>query len=173
MQDNINVKPASTRKVGVKFGLISAGIGVFIFLVLTLTGMNAFDNKWSFLHVAIGVILIILGHKEFKQSGDGFMSYGQGVAIGFWMALVSVVIGGLFTWIYTAFIEPTAMEPVYEMQRMKFEEQGMPDSQIETSMEWMKKLFWPIYFFFGIFFSVLIAVIVSIFTQKKNPQPVF
>lgn len=173
MEDNINVKTITVRGVGAKFGLISAGIGVFFFLVLVLTGQNAFDNKWSWVNVIVSIVLLVLAQREFKQSGDGFMSYGQGVGIGFWMTLVSLLIGGVIVWLYTNFVEPEVMERFYEAQRINFEEQGMPDSQIEMSLEWTRKLFWPIYLVFGLFFGVLMAVIVSIFTQKKNPNPVF
>ena len=161
---------ATVRGVGMKFGFISAGIGIFFFLVLTLTGMNAFDNKWSWVNLAISVGLMIFAHKQFKDQGDGFMSYGQGVGIGFWIALVSLIVGGLFTFIYVNFIEPSAMDAFYDMQRTGMEEKGMQDEQIDMAISWTKKLFWPFYIFFGLFFGVLVAVIVSIFTQKKNPQ---
>lgn len=160
----------TVRGVGMKFGFISAGISIFFFLVLTLTGMNAFDNKWNWVGLVISIALLIFAHKQFKDQGDGYMSYGQGVGIGFWIALISLLIGGLFTFIYVSFIEPTGMDAFYETQRIGMEEKGMPDDQIETAITWTKKLFWPIYIFFGLFFGMLVAVIVSIFTQKKNPQ---
>jgi ABC-type antimicrobial peptide transport system permease subunit len=120
--------------------------------------------------MVVSVVLLIFAHKQFKEQGDGFMSYGQGVGIGFWIALISLIIGGLFTFIYVSFIEPTAMDAFYDTQRIGMEEKGMPDEQIDMAISWTKKLFWPIYIFFGLFFGVLVGVIVSIFTQKKNPQ---
>jgi hypothetical protein len=83
------------------------------------------------------------------------------------------LIGGLFTFVYAGFIDPTVMDGVYEAQRLEMEEKGMPDEQIDVAITWTKKLFWPFYFGIGLFFGVLLAVIVSIFTQKKNPQPAF
>jgi hypothetical protein len=160
----------TVRGVGIKFGLISAGISIFFFLVLVLTGMNAFDNKWNWLGLIISIIILVLAHKQFKDNGDGFMSYGQGVGIGFWIAIVSLVAAGGFTFIYVNFVEPTTMDAFYDAQRIGMEEKGMADDQIDVAVSWTKKLFWPIYFVFGLFFGVLVAVIVSIFTQKKNPQ---
>jgi len=158
---------------GVKYGLISSLISIIFFLALVLMGLNAFDNKWNWIGLIISVIILILAQKEFKDKGDGFMSYGQGVGIGFWIALVSILIGGVFTLLYTTVIDTTVMDLFYDVQREKMEEQGMPDEQIDMALSWTGKLFWPIYFFFGIFFGVLVAVIVTIFTQKKNPQPTF
>jgi hypothetical protein len=50
---------------------------------------------------------------------------------------------------------------------------GMSDDQIDMAVGWTKKLFWPMYIFFGLFFGVLIALVVSIFTQKKAPEQRF
>jgi hypothetical protein len=58
-----------------------------------------------------------------------------------------------------------------ENQVMKMEEAGSPDNQIEMAREWTAKLFWPMYFIFGIIGSIVIALIVTIFTQKKSPEP--
>lgn len=176
MEENVNTSTASpptVRSIGVKYGLYGAGLAVLQFLVLALLGANVFDNKWSWIGIILTIVLMVFAHKEFKQEGDGFMSYGQGVGIGFWMVLVSIVINGLFTFIYISFIEPATMERFYEAQRIQMENNNMPDDQIDMAITWTAKLFWPMYFFMGIFFGVLLGVIVSIFTQKKNPQPAF
>lgn len=171
--EDTTVKTPTVRSVGIKFGLISAGFSIFFFLVLTLIGMNPFDRALSWVSLVVSVVIIVLAHKQFKDQGDGFMTFGQGVGIGFWMAVISLLIGGLFTFIYAGFIDPTVMDGVYEAQRADMEEQGMADEQIDVAITWTKKLFWPFYFGIGLFFGVLLAVIVSIFTQKKNPQPAF
>lgn len=158
---------------GMKYGVIATLINVVFFLVLVLTGQNAFDNTWNWIGAIISIIIVVLAHKSFKDSGTGFMTYGQGVGIAFWIALVSVVAGGLFTLLYVSVIDTGAMDLFYENQLSQMEERGMPDEQIDMAISWTKTLFWPMYFFFGIFFGVLTGVIVSIFTQKKNPTPAF
>ena len=163
----------TVRSVGLKYGLISTLIGIVIFLILVLSGQNAFDNKWSWINIVISVAILYLAHKNFKDEGDGFMTYGQGVGIGFWIALVGTVVAGLFTYVYSNIIDATVMDAFYEQQYDKMQENGMADQQIDVALEWTKKLFWPMYAFFGLFFGVLLAVIVSIFTQKKAPEQRF
>lgn len=171
--EDTTVKTPTVRSVGIKFGLISAGFSIFFFLVLTLIGMNPFDRALSWVGLVVSIVILVLAHKQFKDQGDGFMTFGQGVGIGFWMTVISLLVGGLFTFVYAGFIDPTVMDGVYEAQRADMEEQGMADEQIDVAITWTKKLFWPFYFGIGLFFGVLLAVIVSIFTQKKNPQPAF
>lgn len=175
MEENVTSLESrpTVRSIGIKYGLFGAGLAVLQFLVLVMLGANAFDNKWSWIGIVITIALIVFAHREFKQEGDGFMSYGQGVGIGFWMAVISVIITGAFTLIYTSFIEPETMERFYDAQRIQMEDKNMPDDQIDMAISWTQKLFWWMYFFMGIFFGTLLAVIVSIFTQKKNPQPAF
>lgn len=172
MEENAPTSKPTTRSVGMKFGFITALFNVVLFLVLVLTGQNAFDNKWSWIGIIALIVILVFAHKNFKDEGDGFMSYGQGIGIAFWITLVSVVIGALFTYVYSNIIDPAVMESFYDKQREAMEAKNMPDEQMEMAITWTKKLFWPMYVFFGFLFSILIALIVTIFTQKKSPESV-
>ncbi len=170
------VNPGSTvttRSVGIKWGLISGLISIVFFLTLVLSGQNAFDNKWNWIGLIISLAIVFLAHKNYKESGNGYMSYGQGVLIGFWIALVSLVLGAGITYLYVTVIDTGAMDLFYDKQIEQMSKNGMPDDQIDMAIGWTKALFWPMYIFFGLFFGVLVGVIVSIFTQKKNPEPAF
>jgi len=101
------------------------------------------------------------------------MTIGQGVGIGFWMTLVSLLIGGLVTYVYANIIDPDTMQNFYEMQRIQMEERNVPDEQIEIALEWTRKLFWVFYAISGLAGGLIIALIVSIFTKKDNPAPPF
>lgn len=174
METNVNTgSSVTTRSVGVKFGLISALVSIVFFLVLAISGANAFDRSWSWVSIVISIALLVLAHKNFKDTGNGYMTYGQGVGIGFWMALVSVIIGGVITYAYVTFIDTGAMEALWEAQAEEMARNGIPDDQIEMGLSIGQKMFWPMYFIGGIIGGVIVALIVSIFTQKKNPQPVF
>jgi hypothetical protein len=172
MEENVATAP-SVRSVGIKYGVISAVAGIVLFLILAVSGLNAFDNKWSWVSVIISIVILVFAHKSFKDDGDGFMSYGQGVGIGFWISLTGVVIMGTFTFVYSNFIDTGVMDLMWEQQYEQMSARGMSDDQIDMAVGWTKKLFWPMYIFFGLFFGVLIALVVSIFTQKKAPEQRF
>jgi hypothetical protein len=172
MEENQANTP-TVRTVGLKFGAVSALVGIVFFLILTLSGQNAFDNKWGWVSMVFSIVILVLAHRNFKSEGDGFMSYSQGVGIGFWMALVGVVVGAIFTYVYSNIIDPATMDTFYENQYEQMQKNGMSDDQIDVAVSWTKKLFWWIYLFFGIFFGLIIALIVTIFTQKKSPEQTF
>jgi 4-hydroxybenzoate polyprenyltransferase len=173
MENQQEVSTPTARSVGVKWGLISALISVAFFLILVIAGTNALDNKWGWVSSVFVIVLMVLAHREFKQKGDGYMTYGQGVGIGFWMTLVSLLIGGLVTYVYANIIDPDTMQNFYEMQRIQMEEKNVPDEQIEIALEWTRKLFWVFYAIGGLVGGLIIALIVSIFTKKDNPAPPF
>lgn len=172
MEENETNRP-TVRAVGLKYGAISAIVNIVYFLILALSGLGPFDNKWGWIGMIFSVVILFLAHKNFKDEGDGFLSYGQGVGIGFWISLVAVIVGGLFTYTYANIIDPATMEAFYEKQYESMAEKGMAEEQIEIAVSWTKKLFWYIYGFFGILFGVILALIVTIFTQKKNPERTF
>jgi hypothetical protein len=170
MEENGSNEVVSVRSVGMKFGLMIAVYSIVFLVAMSMAGFNAFDNKWGWINMIVSIVVLVLAQNSFKSSGDGFMSYGQGIGIAFWITLTSLVIAGLFTYLYSEVLAPETMEKFYDAQREQMEGKNMSDEQIETAVSWTKKLFWPIYVFFGMFFSILIALIVTIFTQKKNPD---
>lgn len=169
------VKPPTIMNVGLKWGLISAGAAVLLFVVRAVTSTNPFDNKawgWTIVTLAVTVALLVLAHREFKNNGNGYMSYGQGFKIGFLASLISLIVYGIFVLFYTAVIDTTVMDNVYQAQREEMEAGGnMTDEQIDMAIGFTKNLFWPIFFVFGLIFSTVFVLIITIFTQKANPEP--
>jgi hypothetical protein len=163
----------TTRSVGLKYGVISTVIGLLTFLLPSFLGMNPFDTTWNTIGLVVTVVIIVFAHREFKIEGNNFMSYGQGMGIVFWIALVSTIIVAVISYVYVEMIDTSVMDLYYETQREGMEKGGMPESQIETSLEWTRKLFWPIYVFVGIVGSLVIGLIVTIFTQKKPPESMY
>jgi hypothetical protein len=165
-----NEPKPTTWSIGLKWGLISTAISIVLFVVPAVAGMNAFDKMWGYVGGLIGIVILVLAHRDFKNNGDGYMSYGQGVGIAFYSTVISIILGTVFSYVYSNFIDPSAMDKFYDAQRAEMEGKNMPDEQIEMAVEWTRKLFWLIYVIVGLFFGMLTGLIVSIFTQKKSPQ---
>lgn len=164
----------TTRAVGIKYGAFSALAGIILFLISVMINPNPMGGGWTnWLGSAISIVLLVLAHKNFKDSGDGFMSYGQGFGIGFWFTIVSSVLSILVMYVYMNFVDTAAMDAVFEQQALTMEEQGQSDDAIAMAQEWTKKLFWPLAIGGSLFIGIIIALIVSIFTQKNNPNPAF
>ncbi|MEI9918597.1 MAG: DUF4199 domain-containing protein [Bacteroidota bacterium] len=165
--------PPTTMSIALKWGLISTAATILIFIVRVIATKNPMENSWvwSVIGLGLGVVLLVLAQREYKTNGDGFMSYGKGFMIGFLMGIISIVAYGIFLYIYATFIDAGLMDLAFEPQRLKMEEQGMSEEQIQTGMKFGRMLFWPILLVGGIIMNCIFVLIVTIFTQKPNPNP--
>jgi hypothetical protein len=131
---------------------------------------NPFSSMWNWIGAGIGIVLIVVAHKQFKDNGDSYMNYGEGVGISFWIGLISTVITVPLMYAYLNFIDNSPFELFLQQQEEKMIEGGAPAEAIEMGLKWTKNLFWYMACIMGIIGSVITALIVSIFTQKKRPE---
>lgn len=171
MEENSQV---STRSIGIKYGLISALIGIIFFILMDFLGLQGNRAaQWSGLIVT--AVIIYFAHREYKSIGDGYMQYGQGVGIGVWVGLVGSVISATFTFIYVKYINPGYLEVIRQQQIMQMEERGMSDAEIERAMEMSENFSGPgAMFIFGIIFgfilTLIIALVISAITKNNRPE---
>lgn len=166
------------RSAGVRFGLISALCAITYFLILNVAGIDMTSGAWSWLGYLITALIVIFAHKYYKDTGDGFLSYGQGVGIAFWIGLVSGAISSIFTYLYIKFVDTTFMQLIEERQIQAMQEKGLSEEQIDQAMKFASMFNTPEAMFImmlvgSIITAVIIGVIVTIFTQKKDPEPAF
>jgi uncharacterized protein (DUF697 family) len=178
MESSQTASGVTTRSAGVRYGVISAVIGIAYFLVVTSIGGDMTEGVWAWLIYPITIAMIFLAQKYFKDNGDGFMTYGQGVGISFWVGLVSGAIGAIFFLLYVKFIDPSFITMIKDKQIQKMEEAGRSQEQIDQGMKIAGIFMTPIAmslirFIGGIFGNVVTGLLVSIFTQKKGPEQAF
>jgi len=164
----------SVKQVAIKWGLILGIISIVLFLAFYLGGLMG--ESWiSFIGPVFSAAIMYLAHKEFKDQGNGFMSYGQGLGIGTFISAVSGIVSSIFTYVYAKFIDPGYLESMIDMTRAKMEEGGQGEDQIEAAMEITEKFMTPeitfaMGLFFAVFFGFLIALIVSAITKNNDPS---
>lgn len=166
----------TTRQTGIRYGLILGVISIAYFVVLSVAGVNMSGGPAQWAGLLFSLIIFILAHKYFKENGDGYMSYGQGIGIAFWTSLVSSVLSSAFTFVYVSFVDSSFVENLKQQQIEKMQEQGMSDAQIDQAMGFAEMFMSPTSMLIfgivgGIFFGILVGLVVTIFTQKANPEP--
>ena len=168
----------TVRSTGIRFGLIGAVISIAYFVILNVSGLDITRGFWNWFGYLITAFLLFFAHKYYKENGDGFMAYGQGIGIAFWLGLISGIISSVFTYLYIKFIDTGFIEMIKNKQIEAMQEQGLPDEQIDRALEFSAMFMSAeAIFIMGLFGSIIatiiIALIVTIFTQRKNPEPAF
>lgn len=175
MTETTETTSLTTRSVGIRYGVICAVVSIVYFIILNLAGQDqakiAQLGNWL-----IGIVIVVLAQKYFKENGNGFMSYGQGVGIAFWTGLICAAIASLFSAIYINFIDPEFVNRIRDKALADMEAKGTPEAQIEMGMKMVNYMTSPLaMFIFGLVFTIImmlvIGLIVSIFTQKPRPEP--
>lgn len=164
-------QPPSTMKIGATYGLFAGLLSIVVFVIVSALGLNPFGGGLNYIGTVGSIVLLVLAHKKFKESGDGFMSYGQGLGLSIFFFLVSTLLTIVVMYIYINFIDYAPMQAMLDEQLQKMQEANTPDDAIETAQKWTKDLFWVFAVIGGLFGGLIIGLIVSIFTQKKNPEP--
>ncbi len=165
----------TTRSVGTRYGGIMAAISIVVFLVMTFASIDMTSGVGRWATIPIYLVVIYLAQKNFIDNGDSFMSYGQGMGITWWIALVSSAIYSVFFYFYIKFIDGSLVEAIVEQQRDQMQESGMSDEQIDQAMSFSAPFMSPEMMFvfgllIGIFLIMICGLIITIFTQKNNPE---
>ena len=164
----------SITQVGLKYGVLTGLILTVYSLILQVSG-EAANQAMGYISYALLIGGMVLAHNNYKETGDGFMTYSQGLGIGTIISAVAGFIGGTFSYIYIKFIDDSIIGTVVEQTREKLEEDGMDDEIIDQSLAMTEKFLTPGWMFvFSIlgmlFFGFILCLIVTAFTKKKNPD---
>ena len=163
---------------GSKGGLITGAVLVVFSLIMYLIGEG--NNQWlnglfNFFSLLTGIILT---HRAFKDENGGYMTYGQGLSMGSILGLISGVLFGIFIFIYISFVDPNVMQERLDEARYQYEEMGMSDAQIDSSMEAVEMMMSPIMIMVlsvigTLFYAFVLSLIISAFTKNNNPEHVY
>ncbi len=163
----------TTKSVAMKWGIINGLIGIIFFLILDFTGLS--QSPVQYFGLVITIAIIFLAHKEFKDLGDGFMSYGKGLGIGTLISVISSAISSLFMYVYVSFVNPAYIDAVKDKQITDMQNRGMSDAEIDQAMQFSSGFMSPVAITIfavigGIFFGFILSLLVSIFTKNNNPE---
>lgn len=167
------IQAPTVKSLGMKWGVILGVVSLVFFLVTTLAGLQG-ESGIQWLGYIPVIIVMYLAHKEFKDSGDGYMSYGQGLGLGTLMVAISSIISVSFAYVYIKFIDTTYMDVIKDKQVEELMKSGLSDAEIERTIEMSQSFMTPefiliIGLLFSVFIGFLISLIVSAITKNSNP----
>lgn len=174
-------------KTYVTFGFGSAIAGAILVLALYFLGFHSAPEKIGTAQMiqmiagtAIAIVFIVLGTKARRAEVPATEPFGYGRALGAGMMVVlfSALFGVIFSYVYSAFINPGMMDVAAQAQIEKWEAAGMSSSQIDAAEKVMRKMMSPgLQAVFGLvgglFFGLVITLITSAFLRRpaQTEQP--
>ncbi|MEM9858822.1 MAG: DUF4199 domain-containing protein [Bacteroidota bacterium] len=162
----------STKQIVLKWGLISGVISSVTSLITYTMGIT--NSSMTLVGTVVAIVLIIMAHREYKNEGDGYMSYGKGLGIGTLLSLVSGVISSIVSYVYLKFVDASYFDLVRDEQIAQMEESGLSDDQIEQALEYSSFSSSPEFILIAVIFGALLfgfilSLIITAFTKNSDP----
>ena len=173
-EDEEEFDQATVKSVSMKWGLYVGLIFIAWGIIMQVAGLVG-DQTMSYVSYIFLIIGMWMAHKEFKENGNGYMSYSQGLGIGTLMTLIASTISMVFSYIYVKFIDDSMLEIIKEKQMEQMQDGDLSDAQIEQAMEvsapfMTPEVMFPIALVVTIFVGFLISLIVSAITKNADPS---
>jgi len=167
--------PFTTRKAGSLYGLY---YGAFLVVFSYLLYSTKLDENLLLNLIGWGIYIgvMVMAMRKFKEGNEGYMSFGQGMGIGFFYTLVTGIISSLFDTFYLTVVNPQLLQYQLDKSIAIFESNpNMTDEQLETMAELAQTFSHPVILFFIALFGafvigIIIALIVAAVIKKDNPE---
>ncbi len=168
----------SLVKVSVKWGLIYAGISILSFVgvyVFDLASNETVAVIVGLLSVIINVLIFVLANREYRVSYlDGYIKYGQALINSLLVLIICLFIYSAFVFLIYQVIDTGEFVRMIEDQMLKIDQtENMPAEYKQVQIDfWVNmtpiKFVAGIQLTTGIVWGLILALIVSAFTRKKN-----
>lgn len=178
----IDPSTVSPRPVGVRYGLIAALILVAVGLVFHVTGFADYTGQntaasWITNIINWGVMggAMFLAMKQHREELGGYMTFGRGFTVGFWVALMIAVVTAIWSFVFFSYIAPEVIDTIMEAQRDQMIDRGMSDADIDQAMSFTEVMMRPgafagIALVTTLILGIIISLIVAAISQRKAPE---
>lgn len=168
----------SSKSIMINYGLLLGFSGVLINLGLYATG-TTYNPHWSvsLIAVLVSIAILVMGLKKFKESNGGFLKLGDALKIGLGIALISGLIGVVYTLIFASYIEPNHWENTIAVAREQIIEAypNFGEDQIESALGVSKMLANPgtasaMGIAASLIFGFIVALIGGLIMKKSDEE---
>ena len=156
--------------------------GIYLGVALIIISMlfyvlDLFIYKWTgYVGYALVLGFIIIASVSYRDKRlNGLISYGQSFSVGFFTGLVASIIAGIFGYFFITYVGDDYKAMMLELteERSLKANPDISDAELDMALKIAEKLMTPwwlgiITFFSNLFFSVIFALIISIFVKKED-----
>ncbi|MFC4097103.1 DUF4199 domain-containing protein [Euzebyella saccharophila] len=171
MEENLP-KPA---KFSLNYGLITGGIGIIFGIMLYTMDMH-YERGMAVQGTQIAILAagVILAIVQFKKANLTFLTLSEALKIGAGVALISGILGIIYFFVFSNYVEPDFMDNMYEIgkQQALADNPKLTPEQIDQGIEMQKKFAWisyPIIIIFNVIIGLVIGLITGLILKKQKP----
>lgn len=165
----------SAFQAGIVPGIILAVVLIVYSLVLFILDVDRQSKLVYISYVFMAGILFWAMVQHRDKNLNGFISFGQAFATGFFTLIVGGILSAIFTYIFVTVIDPGFAEEILinAEEQMLEQNPNMSDAEIENAMAITAMFTSPVMltvwsFFFNLLFGTILSLIIAIFAKREN-----
>jgi len=168
----------SIKTTIINFGLVLGGITVVFQLMLFFLDMHyKNDSSVGIVSLVIMIGLLLYAFIHYKKSNEGFISLSEALKIGLGIALISALLGVVYTQILVNFLDPDTMKKQLElsMETLRSKNPEMPQEALDSARSIQEKMSSPlilsaVQIIFALFIGFIISLIGGLIVKKSRPE---
>ena len=164
-----------TGKFALNYGLLAGGVGI-IFGIMLFTMDMQYERGFAVqaINIAILATVIVIGIYQYKKANHTFLTISEALKVGAGIALIAGLLGILYFFIFSNYVEPDYMDNMYELGKQEAMEKNpkLTEEQIDQGIEMQKSFAWisyPIILIFNIIIGLVVGVITGLILKKQKP----
>jgi len=127
--------------------------------------------------IIIMIAILIYAFIQFKKLNEGYLSLSEALKIGLGISLVAALIGVVYTYILTEFLDPGMMDKAldFQIEKLRMENPEITSDQIAGMREMQEKFSSPLIrsafqIIGSLFIGFIISLIGGLIIKKSRPE---
>ncbi|NDE28738.1 MAG: DUF4199 domain-containing protein [Flavobacteriia bacterium] len=175
---NMEENKLTIKSTILTYGLILGGISVAFNLMLYFLDMHYQQNAAAgYVGIALMIGVLMYAFIVFKKHNEGYLSLSEALKIGLGISLIAGLIGVLYAFVLTEFLDPDMMNKALDLQfeKMRVENPEMSQEQLDMSREMADKFSSPLIrsafqLIGALFIGFIISLIGGLIVKKSRPE---
>ena len=169
---------SSLKSIVINYALLLAGISIAFNLMLFFLDMHYQQSQASgIVGIVIMIGVIIYAFIQFKKNNEGFISLSESLKIGLGISSVAALIGVVYSFILSEFLDPNLMQKAidFQMEKMRIENPEMTQDQLENIRSMQEKFSGPLIrsafqIIGSLFIGFIISLIGGLIVKRVRPE---
>jgi len=174
----MNSQNPSLKSIIISNALILSAISIAFNLLLYFLDMHYQQSQEAgIVGIIIMIAILIYAFIQFKKLNEGYLSLSEALKIGLGISLVAALIGVVYTYILTEFLDPGMMDKAldFQIEKMRMENPEITSDQIAGMREMQEKFSSPLIrsafqIIGSLFIGFIISLIGGLIIKKSRPE---
>jgi hypothetical protein len=174
----MNSQNSSLKSIIISNALILSAISIAFNLMLYFLDMHYQQSQEAgIVGIIIMIAILIYAFIQFKKINEGYLSLSEALKIGLGISLVAALIGVVYTYILTEFLDPGMMDKAldFQIEKIRMENPEITSDQIAGMREMQEKFSSPLIrsafqIIGSLFIGFIISLIGGLIIKKSRPE---